>query len=322
MTSSEPKASSELADRLAQLPNCAVGRREALAPHTTLRIGGPAEILARIGSEEALIEVLRLCRRFAAPFRILGLGSNVLVPDEGISGVVALLEGEFLECEIHGETVVAGAAVPLARAAQRAVKEGLAGLEALAGFPSTVGGAVVMNAGCYGVEIKDLLDKATVIHLDGSRRIMTATDLHAGYRSTCLQESRAVVVRASFSLQRDPTSAAADRLQELNRKRRASMPSGRPNAGSIFKNPPGDYAGRLIELCGLKGTRRGGAEISVEHANVIVNTGGARAVDVLELMAMMYQRVLTEHGVVLQPELILLAQLASRWKSMSREVPA
>jgi UDP-N-acetylmuramate dehydrogenase len=286
-----------------------------MAPHTTLRIGGPAQYLVRLHSEEALTETLAVVRRLAEPFLLLGLGSNILVPDEGVPGVVALLDGEFLELEIQGRAIHAGGGLPLARVARAAVNQGLAGLEALSGFPSTVGGAVVMNAGCYGVEIKDVLESVTVVHPDGVRETLEARDLRAGYRSTRLQGSGAVVVRATFALQEGDSEALRQRLVEVNRQRRGSMPSGRPNAGSIFKNPPGDHAGRLIDACGLKGTRRGGAQISVEHANVIVNTGEAKAEEVLSLMAMMYCSVVDRFAVRLEPELILVGGLKTEWRS-------
>ena len=284
-----------------------------MAPHTTLRIGGPAELFAHILSESALAQLLDLTRELEVPWRLLGLGSNVLLPDEGLLGVTAVLEGEFLEMSSDGTVVKAGAGQPLARVARFAVERGLAGLEALAGFPSTVGGAVVMNAGCYGVEIKDILESTTILRPGGLRSVLRIEDLSPGYRSTNLQGTDAVVVQAMFRLQEDEAGVALDRLTELNRRRREAMPSGRPNAGSVFKNPAGDYAGRLIDACGLKGLRRGGAEISTAHANVIVNAGEATAEDVLELMQDMYRAVRHEFGVSLEPELILGGSLEGRW---------
>jgi UDP-N-acetylmuramate dehydrogenase len=308
----------ELESRLSEVAGCASVSRAPLAPHTTLRIGGPADFLVRIRTEIALTRIVQIVARTSSPFRILGLGSNVLVPDQGLRGIVAILEGDFREYRFDGLAVEAGAGLPLSRLAQVTVEHGLAGLEALAGFPSTVGGAVVMNAGCYGVEIKDVLESVRVLHPDGTSESLGPSRLEAGYRSTRLQGSPAVVVGARFKLSEDPGNAR-ERLVELNRKRWQSMPSGRPNAGSVFKNPPGDYAGRLIERCGLKGVALGGARISAEHANVIVNTGGAKADDVFGLMAMMYRSVLARFQLELEPELILTGGLVERWSSLARD---
>ena len=293
-----------------------------MASHTTLRIGGPVELLVRARTEKALQQVMAVVHQADAPFQLLGLGSNILIPDEGIRGVVALLEGDFLKFSFRGAVAEAGGGLPLARLAQAAVEQGLAGLEALAGFPSTVGGAVVMNAGCYGVEIKDVLESVTVHRPDGTLDVLNPGDLQARYRSTKLQGGSAVVVRATFQLREDDPAAALGRLRDWNRRRRESMPGGRPNAGSVFRNPDGDHAGRLIDACGLKGILRGGAEISREHANVIVNTGEARAADVLELMELMHRSVNQRFGVLLEPELILAGDLRPRWESTVGEQSA
>jgi UDP-N-acetylmuramate dehydrogenase len=265
-------------------------------------------------SESALARFLDQAHQLQIPWRLLGLGSNVLLPDEGLPGVTAVLEGDFLEMSSDGTRVTAGAGQPLARVARFAVDRGLAGLESLAGFPSTVGGAVIMNAGCYGVEIKDILESTTIVRPGGVRRQLRVEDLSPGYRTTNLQGGDAVVTQATFNLRPEDVGEALDRLLEINRRRRETMPSGRPNAGSVFKNPSSDYAGRLIEECGLKGLQRGGAEISSEHANVIVNNGSATAEDVLALMRVMYRAVLGEFAVSLEPELILVGSLETRWQ--------
>jgi len=247
---------------------------------------------------------------------VLGLGSNVLVPDEGLGGVILRLAGDLKRVRIRGRRVSAGGGAALAQVARKAAKAGLAGLEALSGFPSTVGGGVFMNAGCYGTEIRDVLVSARVVERSGARRRMATAELEPRYRSTNLEQSRAIVVRALFELLPGDWRALVARIDELNAKRRAALPSGQPNAGSIFKNPPGDYAGRLIEAVGLKGERRGGAAISERHANVIVNLGGARAEDVLALMAEAHRRVAARFGVELEPEVVLLGGLASRWRTL------
>jgi UDP-N-acetylmuramate dehydrogenase len=267
-------------------------------------------------SEAALARLVRVAAEEEAPLHVLGLGSNVLVPDDGLAGVVVRLGGELKRVRIRGRRVSAGAGAPLPQVARKAAQAGLAGLEALSGFPSTVGGGVFMNAGCYGTEIRDVLVSARLVERDGTRRRVRTAELEATYRATNLKRTGAIVVRALFELEPGEPRELLRRIDELNAKRWASLPSGQPNAGSIFKNPPGDYAGRLIEACGLKGERRGGAAISERHANVIVNLGEARAADVLELMAEARRRVRERFGVELEPEIVLLGPLGRRWSEL------
>jgi UDP-N-acetylmuramate dehydrogenase len=306
---------STLRARLEALPGLTVRPGEPLARRTTFRIGGPAELLVEVASQRALMALLAVVRELEVPFCLVGLGSNLLAPDAGLPGVVAVLGGELRRVRVRGELVSAGGALPLGLLAKRMATRGLVGLEALSGFPSTVGGAVFMNAGCYGTEIKDLLVAATVVERGGRRRHLAPDELEAGYRSTVLQRTGAIVTRAVLRLRRGDAAAALRRIDELNAKRRASLPSDRPNAGSIFKNPPGDYAGRLIEACGLKGAIAGGAQISPKHANVIVNLGGAKATDVLELMVRAREAVRTAFGVELEPEVVLAGDLQASWRA-------
>lgn len=285
-----------------------------LAPLTTLRVGGPAECLARVSTVAGLRAVLAVVSEHELPFFLLGQGSNVLIPDDGLAGVVVRLEGYFRRSRYAGDRVSAGGAVSLARLAKETARRGLTGLEALSGFPSTVGGAVFMNAGCYGTEIKDLLIRAAVVDRRGNRRLVTAEELQPEYRTTVLSATGEIVLRASFQLAEGDAARSLARIDELNRRRWKSLPSGAPNAGSIFRNPPEDYAGRLIEAIGLKGTVAGGAAISDRHANVIVNQDQARADDVLSLMLMARRRVEAEFGVALQPEVVLAGSLRRRWE--------
>jgi UDP-N-acetylmuramate dehydrogenase len=316
MTAEPPDVPSDWTAALAAVDGLEVRLGEGLAGHSTFQIGGPAEAFVEVAHPAALESLLRLVRGQGLPFQILGLGSNILFPDEGLAGVVARLGGEFKRLEIDGARVTAGAALPLAQVAKRTARAGLSGLEALSGFPSTVGGAVYMNAGCYGTEIRDVLRWASLIDPDGARRTVSADELEPGYRRTNLQGTATVVTAACFDLRAGDAAAALGRIDELNRRRRSSLPSGLGNAGSIFKNPPGDFAGRLIEACGLKGAQRGAAQISPKHGNVIVNHGGARALDVLQLMLDARQAVLRDSGVDLVPEIVLAGSLAVLWRSV------
>ena len=196
--------------------------------------------------------------------------------------------------------------------ARKMAAQGLVGLEALSGFPSTVGGAVIMNAGCYGTEIKDVLVTAEILTEEGSSEVLGVAELAPAYRSTNLQYSTAIVTAATFQLKRGNAEEALARIDELNSRRRASLPSGLPNAGSIFKNPPGDSAGRLLDQCGFKGAKCGGAQVSPKHANVIVNRGGAKASEVLDLMIRMYRAVQEKFGVALEPEVVLVGELREK----------
>ena len=303
--------------RLAETEALDVQADAGLDRLSTLRIGGSAEWLVHAHTDHSLIALIELVKAHGARFHLVGQGSNVLFPDEGMTGVVCRLDGDFSSYRIDGTRVVAGGALSLARLARATASSGLCGLEALAGFPSTVGGAVYMNAGCYGTEIRDVLVQASLVQLDGVRRTITVAELGAGYRSTALQGTGAIVTEAVFELQPGDGDAALKRMNELNQRRRLSLPSGKPNAGSVFKNPEGDYAGRLIEACGLKGRVLGGAAISDKHANVIVNQDGARATDVLGLMAIAYRQVLERFEVALEPELVLAGDLARRWRECS-----
>jgi UDP-N-acetylmuramate dehydrogenase len=286
----------------------------SLAKHSTLRIGGPAQLLIRVHEEAALEELLSVTDRLGAPFELLGLGSNVLFPDAGLPGVVARLVGRFADFEFQGDRVKAGGGVTLAKLARMASEKGLEGLEALSGFPSTVGGAVRMNAGSYGVEIKDVLVEAIVLERDGRRRRYSIEELQPSYRSTVLRGSQGIVVSATFQLREGSAEKALAKIEELNRRRWAALPSGKANAGSIFRNPEGDYAGRLIEACDLKGSRSGNAQISLKHANVIVNNGGATASEVMDLMLSAWSAVRDRFGVELVPEVELMGSLRERWQ--------
>lgn len=278
---------------------------EPLAKHTTLRIGGPAEFFVVAKSAEGLAKTLRAAKSEGKPFRTLGKGSNVLVSDQGLPGYVVVLEGEFLQVSIDGDRLAAGGGASLGGVCAKAVRAGLSGIEAISGIPSSMGGAVRINAGAYGGEIFDVLESVTLLDRSGDLREVPGSDIEHGYRWTGLIESGAIVCRAMLRLRPAPKEEIERRTREVTEKRRGALPP-QANAGSIFKNPPGQFAGKLLEECGLKGTRQGEAEISSRHANVIVNEDRAAASDVLELMRLMRQRVLEKFSIELVPEVELL----------------
>jgi UDP-N-acetylmuramate dehydrogenase len=287
-------------------PGIAVREGEPLAGRTTLRIGGPARLLAEVSDADALARVLRFASAEGLPVLVLGKGSNLLVPDAGFPGIVVVLGGAFRETRVEGTEIVAGGGVSLMALAVAARDAGLSGVENVSGIPSSVGGAVRINAGSYGSEIFDVLVAATLVSPAGEIRTAAAAAIAHGYRWTSLCETGDVVAGARFHLSpKSPTEIAA-RMAEVAAKRRDALPK-QPNAGSIFKNPPGLFVGRLLEECGIKGRRVGGAEVSTVHANVIVNTGGATAEDVKALMTEMKKAVKDRFGIELQPEIQVVA---------------
>lgn len=278
---------------------------EPLARHTTLQIGGPARWYCRVRTAEGLARVLRSASESGEPLALLGMGSNVLAADEGFPGWVVRLEGDFLGVRIDGDRVIAGGGAGLGGVCAASARAGLSGLEPISGIPSSMGGAVRINAGAYGGEIFDVLETVRLVSRRGDQRLAPAADIPHGYRWTKLCETGEIVAEATLRLRPAPREEIEQRTHLVTEKRRGALP-GEPNAGSIFKNPPGDYAGRLVEACGLKGERRGNAAISTRHANVIVNPGGARAADVLALMRLMRDSVAEKFGVTLSPEVEFL----------------
>jgi UDP-N-acetylmuramate dehydrogenase len=278
---------------------------EPLERHTTWRIGGPARFFCRLRNEEALARLLAAASEESRPLAILGMGSNILVADEGFPGYVLRLEGEFLKVTVDGDRVTTGGGAALGGVCAAAGRAGLSGIEAISGIPSSIGGAVRINAGAYGGEIFDVLETVRLVSRKGERRSAAAGEIPHGYRWSQLIETREIVSQAVLALRPASREEIAAKTRAVADKRRGALPS-EPNAGSVFKNPQGDHAGRLVEACGLKGRSTGAARISERHANVIVNTGGARAADVLALMQTMRDAVREKFGVTLMPEVELL----------------
>lgn len=279
-----------------------VRANEPMADHTTFRIGGPAEVWVRPRTVEAFTTLLR---RWEGAVTVVGRGSNLLVRDGGIRGVVADLHHlDF--CERDGDAVVAGGGLALGRLVRRLGEMGLGGLEELAGIPGTVGAAVRMNAGAHGREIGELLIEARIAARDGTLVWRPAAKLGLAYRTSGLARDEWVVEARLAARPASPTAPA--RLHELLAQRRASQPVLLPSAGSIFKNPPERAAWRLIRDAGLAGERIGGAQISPHHANFIVNTGGATAADVEGLIDLARARVAADCGVALALEVAILGE--------------
>jgi len=281
-----------------------VGENVPLATHTTLGIGGPARTLVRCARREGVVAAVHALRENGIPWLVLGMGANVLVPDDGLDAAVVTLVGDLASISLDGERIRAGGGAQLGRVVRAALGAGLAGVECLGGIPSTLGGAVTMNAGAYGQEILDVVAWAEVVEEDGTVRRLERWEIEGGYRWSVLGKGR-IVTSLELVLRADDPTALRTRVRQLRARRLAAIPP-EPSAGSIFRNPPGDFAGRLLELAGCKGLGRGGAQVSQRHANVIINTGGARADDVRGLVAEMAARVRERFGIALELELKVL----------------
>ncbi|MCL6445796.1 MAG: UDP-N-acetylmuramate dehydrogenase [Alicyclobacillus sp.] len=284
---------------------------EPLARHTTWRIGGPADVFVTPASVEELQAAMRVARQLELPWTVIGKGSNLLVQDAGIRGLVIKMGEGLSAVSIEGCELMALAGRSYMSAANMAIKQGLGGLEFAAGIPGTVGGAVMMNAGAHGGETKDVLIWADVLDDDGVVRRLTNSDLQFGYRYSILKDHPRIVVAAAFKLYPDDTAAMTERRNAWLRRRANTQPLSLPNCGSVFRNPEGTHAGFLIESAGLKGLRRGGAQISDKHANFIVNTGNASASDVLWLMRHAQETVRKQFGIELETEVRIVGEPSS-----------
>lgn len=282
---------------------------EPLARHTTWRIGGPADAFAVAKTVSELVEWAALATRRGLPWKVIGNGSNLLVADEGVRALVIKNACARIEIDERGagsgqRRVRAEAGAMLARVANLSASAGLAGFEFAAGIPGTVGGAVVNNAGAHGSCMAEVLDRVDALSSDARLLSFALDDLELAYRSSRFKTNPgAVVLAAELLLLESDAVLVRRRLREFTRSRTSSQPLTMPSAGSVFKNPEGSVAGMLIEQCGLKGRRVGGAQISTKHANFIVNTGGARAADVLALVELARSEVERRTGLVLEPEI-------------------
>jgi len=290
------------------LPQGRVAFDEPLAPLTSFGIGGPADVLVRPGTVKELAALLQFTHLHSLPWFILGKGTNLLIRDKGIRGVVVQLAGEFVQIFIVKTHMTVGGGVLLSEAAARAARSGLTGLEFAHGIPGTMGGAVMMNAGAYGGEMKDLVFEVETMAPDGTIAIRTGPEMAFGYRACALQGTACIVTRVDLELEPGEPERIRARTEDLQRRRWDKQPLNIPSAGSFFKRPPGHYAGKLIEDAGLKGFRIGGAQISEKHAGFIVNRGDATSEDVIAVMKHVQETVLKTAGVVLETEIRIVGE--------------
>lgn len=289
-----------------QLINCIDKERvlvdEPMKKHTTFRVGGNADYFVMPQSAEEVKNIVALCKEAQMPYYILGNGSNLLVGDKGYRGVIIQIYKEMNDIRIEGDRVAAQAGALLSRVGTATLEAELTGFEFAAGIPGTVGGAVVMNAGAYGGEMKDIIASATVLTQDGDIITINKEDLELGYRTSVIAKRGYVVLEAEYQLQKGDKEAIRARMDELKVQRVTKQPLEYPSAGSTFKRPEGYFAGKLIHDAGLRGFRVGGAEVSEKHCGFVINKDQATAADILELMRQVSAKVMQEFGVKLEPE--------------------
>jgi len=297
-----------LAKKLAEaFVNSTVLTEEPMKAHTTFRIGGPADIYVEPAYSD-IADILLFLKGENVPFTVIGNGSNLLVSDAGIEGVVIALGKKSSAITISGDTIVAEAGALLSTVANAAADAGLTGLEFASGIPGSLGGAVYMNAGAYGGEIKDVLESATVINADLEKQIFTPEDLDLSYRHSILMEKGGFVTDVTIKLAQGNKDEIKGRIEEIRNQRVSKQPLNYPSAGSTFKRPEGYFAGKLIDDAGLRGYSVGGAQVSEKHCGFVINKDNATASDVLKLMHNVDDIVYNKFGVHLTPEVRIIGR--------------
>ena len=294
-------------EKIYQLLEAAAGtdhiyREEPMKNHTTFRIGGNAEVFAAPDSADGVERVLQICREENIPCTVIGNGSNLLVGDRGVRGVVLQIYRNYANIRIEGTDLYVQAGALLGQTAAAAAREGLTGLEFASGIPGTIGGAAAMNAGAYGGEMKDVLVWVKAINRDGHVRQYAAEELELGYRTSRIQKEALVVLEVKLSLQQGDPVKIRERMEELKEQRVAKQPLEYPSAGSTFKRPEGYFAGKLIMDAGLRGFSVGDAQVSEKHCGFVINRGNATAADVMALVSQVQTIVEEKFGVQLELE--------------------
>lgn len=281
-------------------------KEEEMRKHTTFRVGGPARYFVSPAGEEALAAVLQLCRKEGMPYYILGNGSNLLVSDQGYDGVMILMGDGFTALKKKDTLWECGAGLLLSRIAKEALADSLTGFEFAAGIPGTLGGAVVMNAGAYGGEMKDIIQKVRVMDPEGAVLELDASELEFGYRHSCVEKNGYIVLSAEMKLQQGEQEKIRAQMEDLAARRREKQPLEFPSAGSTFKRPEGYFAGKLIQDAGLRGFMVGGAQVSEKHCGFVINREQATAEDIRSLCSEIQKKVKEAFGVELECEIRML----------------
>lgn len=282
--------------------------KELMSKHTTFRVGGAADYFVMPKTAAEVEAVIAICRRYGTPYYILGNGSNLLVGDKGYRGVIIQIGKEMSSIVIEDTVLRVQAGALLSRIAKEALDHSLTGMEFAAGIPGTLGGAVVMNAGAYGGEMKDILQEVTVLNGEGNVIVLSNEELELGYRTSIVARKGYIVLEAVIRLEKGNKEEIRADMDELRNKRVSKQPLEYPSAGSTFKRPEGYFAGKLIQDTGLCGFQVGGAQVSEKHCGFVVNKGNATAADIISLMQQVSEKVNEKFGVTLEPEVKRLGE--------------
>lgn len=285
-----------------------VKMQEPMSKHTTFRIGGPADFYLCPHSTKEVQQTVQICKEENLPYFILGNGSNLLVSDKGYRGVIIQLWKNFSDISVKDCCITAKAGALLSKVAAEALEEGLTGMEFASGIPGTIGGAVFMNAGAYGGEMKDIIKEVKVLDDQGEVRVLSNEEMKLGYRTSIVKEKGYTVLSAVLQLKKGDVSVIRETMEDLKNRRTSKQPLDMPSAGSTFKRPEGYFAGKLIMDSGLRGFSVGGAQVSEKHCGFVVNKGGATAEDVTALIREVQRRVKEKFGVELETEVRFLGE--------------
>ena len=300
----------QLIKKLKEIPDIAVLTQAPMKDYTSFQIGGPAEVLVQPETVESLCDCAKILQQSGIKPTVIGAGSNLVVSDRGIAGVVLRLAKPMSRITVEDNILTAEAGVSLAQLAATAQKAGLSGLEFASGIPGTLGGAVFMNAGAYGGEMKDVVIETDFLAEDGSLKTLAGDAHQFAYRKSAFSGTSCIILRSRLHLSPGDPDTIRETMRELNSRRKEKQPLNYPSAGSFFKRPEGHFAGKLLEDAGLKGLSCGGAQISEKHAGFMINTGGATAQDVCALMNRVQKIVYEQFGVSLEPEVRFLGDFS------------
>lgn len=289
-----------------KLPNDIILIDELMKNYTTFRVGGKADIMVKPKTYEQISETIKLCKEYQVPYYILGNGSNLLVADEGFRGTIIYLSNELAHIEVVGNRVTAQAGAILSKVATKAMENSLTGLEFAHGIPGTLGGAVVMNAGAYDCEMKNVLVSCEVLDQEGNKVTLSRDELELGYRTSVIQKKNYVVLSATMELKKGDQQQIKAYMKELMNRRKEKQPLDKPSAGSTFKRPESHFAGKLIMDSGLRGYQIGGAMVSDKHCGFVVNAGGATCKEIETLIEHVQKVVYEKYGVSLEKEVKVL----------------
>ena len=283
---------------------CKFCKNELMSKHTTFRIGGPADLFIEVPDVCVLQNLLVLMKKSDIPFFLLGNGSNLLINDDGYRGIILKLGGDFTSIEVDGGFIKCGAGVNLSKICKTALENSLTGLEFAYGIPGSCGGAVVMNAGAYGGEMKDVIKAVEFINQNGEINKISGKDCEFSYRNSLFSQNKYIITFVEFKLSSGKYEDIKSRMEDLIARRKFKQPLNFPSAGSFFKSPAGYHASALIEQCGLKGFRIGDAAVSSKHSGFIVNLGNATSKDIKKLQSEIISQIATKTGINLEPEVI------------------